>query len=916
MRIAKILLAVVASIAALLVIGTLIVASLFDPNDYKGVVTDAFTARTGRTLAIEQDLRLAYFPWLAVETGGVTVGSASDFGGAAQPFATVERVAARVKLLPLLERRVEIGTVELTGLTLNLARDTELRGNWHDLVETAAGDPAGASLDPVDSATPSVTSFAIEGIRVSGGNVYWRENTDELRYSVTALDLSTGGIGNDEPVAFDAALQFKDEVSGLTAALTASAVVRVTADGSVAATDVDAAVTLNAGGGAPARELEATATQIVFASETQTLQVEGLTTATAGVTATWQVAGTALIDNPTVQGSVTVAPAPLAAVFDELGWSPPQGVAADELGDFALSAQFRVQNEPRTITVSGVDAELLGMRVRGEGTLTGATALAGRVEIPEFTPNSTVQALLRAAVPPTVDVSALDTLALSTRFDSDLDTGRAALRELQANVFGATIRANLEALPGDRGNIFRGSVTTSRFAADAFAAAFASMLPPNLAASELGMLEIDTRFAFDTGTDSVSLAPFTAEAFGLEASGEATGRGVSTAAAWTGTAKVAQFSPQDLLRRFGLPPQPTSDDRALTRATIDTRFNVTKDRAELTDVVLALDDSKITGNFTLDGFDQPDYRFALAVDRVDADRYLPPKARDAQAGEATAGDIELPQNNTMNLDGTMQIGTLRLAGMQFQDVGSRILIGNGDAKLENARARLYGGEFNGNFHVRAAGNEPGLALDGRASGLQLQPLIEALTGEAANFSGTGNFDLNLAGKGRTVIQNVQTAAGNVSFAMNEGAIQGFNLGRTLCAAYNATQRAPAPAERPQQTEYEAIQGTAVVTAGTARSQDLLARTSFMDISGAGTLGLVEQTLDYDLDAKLTGSIGIPGCETLDGFVGDALPFDISGTVTEPTITPDFSKLVQRALRNEVQERLQERIQDRLRDILR
>jgi AsmA protein len=333
-------------------------------------------------------------------------------------------------------------------------------------------------------------------------------------------------------------------------------------------------------------------------------------------------------------------------------------------------------------------------------------------------------------------------------------------------------------------------------------------------------------------------------------------------------------------------------------------------------VVLALDDTKITGTFSVVGFDKPAYRFALAVDSVNADRYLPPKARDANAGEATAGDIELPQNNTMDLDGTMRIGTLRLAGMLFEDVGSRVVIGNGDATLENARARLYGGEFAGNFRVRAAGNEPGLALDGKASGLQLQPLIEALTGSAANFSGTGNFELDLKGSGRTVIQNVQTAGGNVSFAMRDGAIQGFNLGRTLCAAYNTTQRVAGPPERPKQTEYLAIQGTATVAAGVATSRDLLVRTPFMDVTGSGTLGLVEQQLDYDFDAKLTGKIAIPNCETMEQFIGDALPFDIHGTVTSPTITPDFSKLIQRRVREEVQERLQDRIQDRLRDILR
>ena len=60
---------------------------------------------------------------------------------------------------------------------------------------------------------------------------------------------------------------------------------------------------------------------------------------------------------------------------------------------------------------------------------------------------------------------------------------------------------------------------------------------------------------------------------------------------------------------------------------------MTKDGAELDELVLALDDTTLKGTFALQDFDAPAYRFALDVDRVDADRYLPPKARDAQAGE-------------------------------------------------------------------------------------------------------------------------------------------------------------------------------------------------------------------------------------------------------------------------------------------
>jgi uncharacterized protein involved in outer membrane biogenesis len=910
-RVVKIISASVAALAALLVIGVAIFASTFDPNTYKSVVTNAFAARTGRTLTIGEDLRLAYFPWLAVETGGVTIGSATAFGGAEQPFATARRVAARVKLLPLLTRSIEIGTVEVEGLTLNLARDAERRGNWQDLVATATSTNA-ATADSAAS-TAAGRALRVGGVHVVDGNVYWSENSTELKYSVTNLELTTGGFGGGAPVELDAALDFSDATSGLTAKLTAGAVVAAAPTGAVTASDVDARIILNARNGAPPRELRAAAAHIAFDRAAESLTVEALATEIAGARAVWQLTGATLLTNPTIRGSVSVDSAELATVFEQLPLSPPSSIEPSELGTFALAAEFSVQAEPSVVQLSGVRADVLGMRVGGEGSLAG-DELAGRIVIDEFTPNAPLLALLRAVVPPTVDVDALGALALDARFDTNLDSGRAALRDFELTALGGTLTGTLEGVPEERGNVFRGALKTSRFAADDMANAFAALLPPNLAASEVGMVELDMRFELDAATDTLTVAPLRAEAFGLRASGEVTARDISSAAVWTGTASVAPFSPQELLQRFGLPPQPTSDPQAFTRATVGTRFTITKDGAELDDVVLALDETTIKGTFSLQGFDAPSYRFALDVDRVDADRYLPPKARDAQAGERTAGDVELPQNNTMKLDGTMQVASLKLAGLQFADVGGRIVIGGGDLTIENARTNLYGGSFAGNFHVRAAGNEPGLALDGRAHGLDLEPLISALTGEPANVSGTGSFELDLAGKGRTVIENVQTAGGNVSFDMLAGAIKGFNLGRTLCAAYNVTQRAPGPPALPAVTAYEAIKGSAVVTNGTAASNDLLARTSFMDIAGAGSLFLVEQQLDYELDAKLTGPIDIENCQTLDEFAGGELPFRIRGTVTEPEITPDFSKLARRVLRDQLQDRLEDRVRDRLRDL--
>jgi AsmA protein len=209
-----------------------------------------------------------------------------------------------------------------------------------------------------------------------------------------------------------------------------------------------------------------------------------------------------------------------------------------------------------------------------------------------------------------------------------------------------------------------------------------------------------------------------------------------------------------------------------------------------------------------------------------------------------------------------------------------------------------------------------MALRGRAAGLQLTPVIEALVGGEANFSGTGSFDIDLAGTGATVTDNLRSATGTMGFALRDGAIQGFNLGHVLCLAYNTLQQAPRPPEQATETGYQLIQANATVANGVATSPELLARSPYMDLTGSGRLVLAEQTLDYNMRATLTNSVTIQNCESMDRLIGGSIPFTIRGTVTDAEIRPDFSQLIQERVREEVQDRIRESLQDRLLDRLR
>ncbi|HHZ88489.1 MAG TPA: AsmA family protein [Chromatiaceae bacterium] len=126
-KLIRILLGIVA-----VVVGAMAAILLFvDPNDYKDEIIQEVNNATGRTLVINGSMGLSVFPWVALEVNDVSLSNAEGFGE--QAFVAIDRAEVRVKLLPLLASQIEVGTVVLHGMKLDLARNAHGISNWDDL---------------------------------------------------------------------------------------------------------------------------------------------------------------------------------------------------------------------------------------------------------------------------------------------------------------------------------------------------------------------------------------------------------------------------------------------------------------------------------------------------------------------------------------------------------------------------------------------------------------------------------------------------------------------------------------------------------------------------------------------------------------------------------------------------------------
>lgn len=156
-----------ASVGAIaLIIALVAVVKSIDVNDYRGVLTNAAKAATGRDLTIrgKLSLRLSLTPALIAED--VSLSNAA--WGSRPDMIHVQRLRADIGLLPLLVREVRLSRLQLHGPEILLERNAAGKANWD------FGSQVSAAV-PVVEAAPTPTTFKIGQVSVDHARIVYRD---------------------------------------------------------------------------------------------------------------------------------------------------------------------------------------------------------------------------------------------------------------------------------------------------------------------------------------------------------------------------------------------------------------------------------------------------------------------------------------------------------------------------------------------------------------------------------------------------------------------------------------------------------------------------------------------------------------------------------------------------------------------
>ena len=447
-------------------------------------------------------------------------------------------------------------------------------------------------------------------------------------------------------------------------------------------------------------------------------------------------------------------------------------------------------------------------------------------------------------------------------------------------------------------------------------------------------VSLATDVALDLEKQTLTLPELLVKLAGLTITGNVAGTAITgDDPRFAGSFRIAEFVPRDVIKALGQEPPQTADGSVLGKADALLEWEASTRHAAATTLQLRFDDTTLKGQASVKQFDAPAIAFSLQADTIDLDRYLPPvaEAPDTQAQPAAesadeAGELPLDALRSLNLDGSVKVGSLKAYNLRSSDVNVRIKAKDGLLRINPAGARMYDGQYRGDITLDARRDTPRIALDEHVTGVQAGPLLKDLTGDD-KLLGTAEVHAKLTGAGADPVQIRKTLNGNVSFSFLEGAVKGVNIASLIRNAQAKFKGQPVPADdQPNQTDFAELRGSAAVTNGLVKNDDLSLKSPLLRITGAGTVSLPEESIDYLLTTKIVGSLEGQGGAALGELKGIAVPVRIGGTFSKPTYKPDVSAALSEAAKakveekveekkEELQEKLEEKLQDELGDKL-
>lgn len=248
--------------------------------------------------------------------------------------------------------------------------------------------------------------------------------------------------------------------------------------------------------------------------------------------------------------------------------------------------------------------------------------------------------------------------------------------------------------------------------------------------------------------------------------------------------------------------------------------------------------------------------------------------------------------------GSIRAQRIRFAPYEATDGSAEIRVFTDRIEVWPISMQLYGGTVGATARVDLRQVPERISSNIEVKQLNVEQLTAA-SGASQKVTGTGELTLQVFGSLGDNLMNSLTGSGNM--AVRNGTLPGFNLGslQGLAKVQKVLSFGAGTAEKfAGATPFNSVTADVSLKDGRAHSQRIHLDSPSGTIDMRGSMGLVDQTIDYDGNAVLmggqTGTGGENPVGAITGILGQvtkqsvgrvSIPFAVRGTLENPKIQP-------------------------------
>ena len=190
------------SLVFLLVLAIILVPLLFDINHYKPQIEDQVIKATGRSFVLGGDIKLSLFPWVGIYLSNLHFGNPSGFSE--KDMVTVEEFRAKVKVLPLLSKKIEVKEFVLKGARVVLETRKDGKTGWQDLANgkkvSQPKESKPKQKEPSESNQLPISDLNVAEFSITNSSLLWLDHKNNVRKEISEFELALTDLSFDHPI--------------------------------------------------------------------------------------------------------------------------------------------------------------------------------------------------------------------------------------------------------------------------------------------------------------------------------------------------------------------------------------------------------------------------------------------------------------------------------------------------------------------------------------------------------------------------------------------------------------------------------------------------------------------------------------------------------------------------------------------